>query len=133
MANDPVQPLTGLTFAPGQKVTVEEALAQLPGPQGERFVAVFEHGSLVVEILAPPSRVPLPPHTRDEVYVVVQGTGELMNGGSRLRIAPGDFLFVPAGVEHHFENFSDDLIIWALFYGPEGGESNTDKALHGTD
>jgi len=131
MANHPAQPLPGLPFAPEQKVTVEEALAQLPGPQGERFVEVFKHGSLVVEILAPPSPVPLPPHTRDEVYVVVHGTGELMNGGRRLRIGPGDFLFVPAGVEHHFENFSDDLTIWALFYGPEGGEINTDKALHG--
>lgn len=103
----------------------------MPGPQGERFITVFEHGTLEVEILAPPSRVPLPPHTRDEVYVVVQGSGELMNGGTRLSIKPGDFLFVPAGVEHHFENFPDDLVIWVLFYGPEGGEGETQKSLPG--
>jgi mannose-6-phosphate isomerase-like protein (cupin superfamily) len=54
-----------------------------------------------------------------------------MNGGTRLRIGAGDFLFVPAGVQHHFENFSHDLIIWALFYGPEGGEGDTHKALRG--
>lgn len=131
MANHPAQPLPALPFALRQKITVEEALAQLPGPQGERFVKVFEHGSLVVEILAPPSPVPLPPHNRDEVYVVVQGAGELMTGETRLRIGSGDFLFVPVGVEHHFENFSDDLIIWALFYGPEGGECDTHRALHG--
>jgi len=64
----------------------------------------------------------LPPHTRDEVYVIVQGSGEVINDGTRLQIGPGDFVFVPAGVEHHFENFADDLIIWAIFYGPEGGE-----------
>jgi mannose-6-phosphate isomerase-like protein (cupin superfamily) len=131
MANHPVEPSPGIPPALRQKITVEEALAQLPGPQGERFVTVFEHGSLEVEILAPPSRVPLPPHTRDEVYVVIQGSGELMNGGTRLSIGPSDFLFVPAGVEHHFENFSDDLIIWALFYGPEGGEGETQKSLPG--
>src|SRR5215216_7146515 len=91
-----------------QKVTVREALARLPGPHGERFVSVFEHGSLVVELVAPPSRVPLPPHTRDEVYVIVQGSGEVINDGTRLQIGPGDFVFVPAGVEHHFENFADD-------------------------
>jgi hypothetical protein len=31
-------------------------------------------------------------------------------------------LFVPAGVVHRFEDFSDDLAIWVMFYGPEGGE-----------
>lgn len=114
-----VKPLSG-----SGKVTVAEALAQLPGPEGDNFAAVFNHGSLLVEILAPPSPVPLPPHTRDEVYIVIQGTGELLNGGTRVPISPGDFLFVAAGVEHHFENFTDDLTIWVLFYGPEGGETN---------
>jgi mannose-6-phosphate isomerase-like protein (cupin superfamily) len=117
-----MKPLSG-----GSRVTIAEALAQLPGPDGENFVSVFEHGSLVVEILAPPSTVPLPPHTRDEVYIVAQGTGELLNGETRVSISPGDFLFVPAGVEHHFENFTDDLIIWIIFYGPEGGEANEEK------
>jgi mannose-6-phosphate isomerase-like protein (cupin superfamily) len=36
--------------------------------------------------------------------------------------AVGDALFVAAGVEHRFENFSDDLAAWVAFYGPEGGE-----------
>jgi hypothetical protein len=29
---------------------------------------------------------------------------------------------VPAGVEHRFEGFTDDLVVWVVFYGPEGGE-----------
>lgn len=129
MADHPVRTSPGSPSALRQKITVEEALARLPSPQGERFVSVFKHGTLDVEILAPPSRVPLPPHARDEVYIVVRGAGELINAGTRLSISPGDFLFVPAGVEHHFENFSDELVIWALFYGPEGGEVDTHEAL----
>jgi hypothetical protein len=31
-------------------------------------------------------------------------------------------LFAAAGATHCFENFSDDLVVWVLFYGPEGGE-----------
>ena len=80
----------------------------------------------MVEILAPPSPTPLPPHTRDEVYVVVQGAGDLIKDGVRMPVGPGDFLFVPAGVEHNFENFTDDLTIWTIFYGPEGGEADED-------
>jgi mannose-6-phosphate isomerase-like protein (cupin superfamily) len=124
MTNHPVEPSQPKSAIERQKVTIAEALAQLPGPQGERFATVFEHGTLLVEIVAPPSRVPLPPHTRDELYVVIHGSGDLINGETRLCIGPGDFLFVPAGREHHFENFDDDLIIWAIFYGPEGGEAN---------
>jgi hypothetical protein len=27
-----------------------------------------------------------------------------------------------AGVEHRFEESSDDLVVWVIFYGPDGGE-----------
>ena len=38
------------------------------------------------------------------------------------RVGPGDLLFVPARVPHRFDNFTDDLVVWVIFYGPEGGE-----------
>jgi mannose-6-phosphate isomerase-like protein (cupin superfamily) len=106
-----------------RRVEVAEALARLPGAGGERFAEVFKHGSLVVEIYAPRVRDPQQPHTRDEVYIVVAGRGEFVNGGERHAVAPGDFLFVPAGTVHRFENFTEDLTVWVIFYGPEGGEA----------
>jgi mannose-6-phosphate isomerase-like protein (cupin superfamily) len=106
------------------RVTMAEALARLPTPDGKRFATVLEHGSLVVEIYAPRGIDPQQPHTRDEAYIVMQGSGEFINGESRQRIAPGDFLFVPAGVVHRFLNFTDDLVVWVIFYGPEGGEAD---------
>jgi mannose-6-phosphate isomerase-like protein (cupin superfamily) len=110
-----------------RKATVREALARLPGPKGERFAALLKHGSLTVEIYAPRGSDPQSPHTRDEVYVVVQGSGEFNNGPGREPFAPGDLLFVPAGVEHRFVSFSKDLIVWVIFYGPEGGEGHHPK------
>jgi mannose-6-phosphate isomerase-like protein (cupin superfamily) len=105
------------------RVTLEEALARLPGPAGERFASVLAHGSLLVEVYAPRGSDPQKPHTRDEAYVVVRGSGEFVVAGERQTFGPGDFLFVPAGVEHRFENFDDDLAVWVIFYGPEGGEA----------
>jgi hypothetical protein len=32
-------------------------------------------------------------------------------------------LFVSAGVVHRFEDFSDDLETWVVFYGTKGGEA----------
>lgn len=37
--------------------------------------------------------------------------------------APGNLLFVAAGAEHRFEDFTGDFGAWVMFYGPEGGET----------
>jgi len=105
------------------KSTVAQALEHLPVPAGERFASVFKHGSLLVEIYAPRVTDPQKPHTRDEIYVVASGTGEFLCRDTRQSFGPTDLLFVAAGVPHRFENFSDDLVVWVLFYGPEGGEA----------
>jgi mannose-6-phosphate isomerase-like protein (cupin superfamily) len=107
---------------PEHRLTVPEALARLPGLAGERYVELFQHGTLSVELYAPRGSDPQTPHTRDEVYVVVQGNGQFRNGNTRHPFGPGDLLFVPAGVVHRFEDFTDDLALWVIFYGPEGGE-----------
>ena len=82
----------------------------------------YERGTLSIELYAPRGRDPQKPHTRDEVYVVLQGRGQFRSDGRSEPFGPGDVLFVPAGVEHRFEDFSEDLAAWVIFYGPEGGE-----------
>ena len=108
---------------PEHRLTVTDALARLPGPAGERYVELFQHGTLSVELYAPRDHDPQQPHTRDEVYVVVRGSGRFRNGDATHPFSPGDLLFVPAGVVHRFEDFSHDLAVWVIFYGPEGGEA----------
>ncbi len=109
------------------RLRAEEALQKLPGPLGERFASVFSHGTLAVEFYAPRGTDPQSPHTRDEIYVVVEGTGWFRCGSEHTPFGPGDVLFVPAGTVHRFENFSENLALWVFFYGPEGGESPGDS------
>lgn len=104
-------------------VSLVEALSALPGLHGEAFAVVLEHGSLSVELYAPRGIDPQTPHTRDELYVVAAGSGVFVNGDRTHPFQAGDVLFVPAGVEHRFIDFSDDLAVWVMFYGPEGGEA----------
>lgn len=103
------------------RISVEEALAQLPTPEGKLFANVFKRGDLTVEIYAPHGIDPQQPHTRDEIYFVAHGEGLYLCGGTRQPFGAGDFLFAPAGVAHRFEDFSDDLAVWVIFFGPEGG------------
>lgn len=102
---------------------VTNALTQLPTLSGKRFATIFERGTLAVEIYAPRGVDPQQPHTRDEVYFVASGSGEYICGEARQPFGPTDLLFAAAGAVHRFENFSDDLVVWVLFYGPEGGEA----------
>ena len=104
------------------RISLQEALNRVPGPQGQRFAELFKHGTLSVEIYAPKEKDPQNPHTRDEAYIVVSGHGEFVIDDRREAFDRGDFLFAPAGVAHRFENFTDDLVVWVIFYGPEGGE-----------
>jgi mannose-6-phosphate isomerase-like protein (cupin superfamily) len=100
-----------------------EALARLPTDDNKRFTPVFAHGTLALELYAPRGHDPQKPHTRDEVYVVVAGRGTFVCGGERRAFETGDALFAPAGAVHRFEDFSDDLAVWVMFYGAEGGEA----------
>ncbi len=104
------------------KINPKEALQKL-STSNAPFQMLFEHGTLSVELYKPEKVDLQQPHTRDEVYVIISGTGDFLNGTARTTFGPGDFLFVPAEVEHRFENFTDDFSTWVLFYGPEGGES----------
>ena len=107
----------------GAVLTLSEGLARLPGPEGQRFAELFKHGTLSLEIYSPVKTDPQSPHMKNEIYVVVRGSGEFVFGDRRKRFGVGDFLFVPAGVVHRFDRFTDDLVVWVIFYGPDGGEN----------
>lgn len=88
----------------------------------QEFIKLFGHGSLEVEYYKPDKVDKQKPHDRDEIYVVISGSGFFVNGNDRHPFEAGQVLFVPAGVVHRFEDFSEDFTTWVFFYGPEGGE-----------
>ncbi len=90
------------------KINSSEALQKLK-EHDLPFLNLFEHGSLQVEVYKPHKVDLQQPHSRDEVYIIISGTGEFLNDGDRTHFQPGDFLFVPAGIEHRFENFTEDF------------------------
>src|SRR5262245_52918240 len=103
---------------------IAEAQAGIPGPGGEHAVTFFQRGTpQVLHWLGRSAPLPRPttPHDQDEVYVILRGRGDFFHDGRRDPFGPGDLLFVAAGVEHRFEDFSDDLAVWVAFYGPCGG------------
>jgi mannose-6-phosphate isomerase-like protein (cupin superfamily) len=104
-------------------IRLVEIRGAIPGPDGQHSVSVLRHGTLDARLaVAPAGPAQQAAHVQDEVYVVARGRGVLFHDGSRDAFESGDLLFVAAGTEHRFEDFSEDLIVWVVFYGPEGGE-----------
>ena len=62
-------------------------------------------------------------NAQDEIYLVQSGSGVFDKAGEKRPFGPGDVIFVEANVVHRFENFTDDFAVWAMFWGPEGGEA----------
>ncbi len=103
------------------QIHVAKALEKL-SRANEEFIPLFHHGSLVLEVYKPGKEDKQKPHNRDEVYIVISGNGSFFNDGKTTIFQPGDFLFVAAGKEHRFINYTVDFATWVIFYGSEGGE-----------
>ncbi len=97
-----------------QVITLLEALAQTPGADGRRFGELLRQRSLSVEVFSP--REPYTPPAGDLVYMVVQGSGELRLNHNHISFGVGDFIFVSSGSMHRFLRYSDDVVIWVIFY-----------------
>lgn len=52
------------------------------------------------------------PHSADEVYYVIEGSGFIKLDYKNDPIKQGTFIFVPAGSEHRFHGNTRDLVIF---------------------
>ncbi len=100
-----------------ERITPEFALRLLEQAPDQRYVTLFKHGQLELEYYKPVGQDPQKPHTRDEVYFVISGTGWFVQGSDRQRFGPGEVIYAPAGTAHRFEDFSEDFATWAIFSG----------------
>ena len=104
------------------RFTVEKALQLVDQSEDRAYGVLLEHGSMELGFYKPDATDPQQPHQQDEIYIIQSGSGWFVCGDDRMPFEPGEALFVPAGVVHRFEEFSDDFAAWVVFYGPTGGE-----------
>jgi len=105
------------------KLTADDALKQLLEQSEYPFTVMLKHGTMSIEYFAPKKIDTQTPHKQDEIYIIIEGYGTFYRNDERFSCKKNDVLFVPAGMEHRFENFSDDFAAWVIFYGPDGGEN----------
>jgi mannose-6-phosphate isomerase-like protein (cupin superfamily) len=91
-------------------------------PKDRRVHYPLRHGTMRVGLYAPPGHDAQTPHTQDELYIIVSGSGTFIKNGERRKFKAQDVLFVEAGAEHRFEDFTPEFATWVIFWGADGGE-----------
>jgi mannose-6-phosphate isomerase-like protein (cupin superfamily) len=106
-----------------KRMSIDKALQAVRESDDGLYGVLLENGSMELGYYKPIGVDDQSPHDQDEIYIVQTGRGTFVCGDQSIPFEPGDALFVAAGVDHRFTEFSDDFAAWVVFYGPRGGES----------
>ena len=81
-----------------------------------------------------PNGGPVPWHNQEqeEVYFVVEGTGEMCLGEERRTVTGGQMIYIPGGVFHQLTNIGDTPLRMIYCYGPAGDVAHWRQELDGT-
>jgi quercetin dioxygenase-like cupin family protein len=77
-------------------------------------------------------QVPWHNQEQEEVYFVVEGSGEMCLGQERRILASGQAVFIPPGEFHQLTNIGDTPLIMIYCYGPAGDVAHWRQELAGT-
>lgn len=77
-------------------------------------------------------QVPWHNQDQEEVYFVLEGTGEMCLGEERQTVTGGQMVFIPPGVFHQLTNIGDDVLRMLYCYGPAGDVAHWKQELEGT-
>ena len=90
----------------------------------------FSMGYVTLE----PNGGQVPWHNQDqeEVYFIVEGTGEMCLGEERQTMMTGQVVFIPPGVFHQLTNIGDTPLIMIYCYSPGGDVAHWKQELAGT-
>ncbi len=77
-------------------------------------------------------QVPWHNQEQEEVYIVLDGTGEMCLGDERQIVTAGQAVYIPSGVFHQISNIGPTPLRMLYCYGPAGDVAHWKQELAGT-
>ena len=77
-------------------------------------------------------QVPWHDQEQEEIYFVLEGTGEMCLGSERQTLSSGQAVYIPSGVYHQLTNIADTPLKFIYCYGPAGDVAHWRQELDGT-
>ena len=116
--------ITGRTY-PARRRT-----QNLVGGMSPIQAANFSVGNVTLEPKG--GQVPWHNQEQEEVYFIVEGTGEMCLGSERTVLHSGQAAYIPSGVFHQLTNIGDTPLRMIYIYGPAGDVAHWRQELDGT-
>lgn len=92
--------------------------------------ANFSMGFVTLE--AKGGQVPWHNQEQEEVYFVIEGTGEMCLGDEKRKLTAGMAAYIPSGVFHQLTNIGETPLKMIYCYGPAGDVAHWKQELSGT-
>jgi mannose-6-phosphate isomerase-like protein (cupin superfamily) len=77
-------------------------------------------------------QVPWHSQEQEEIYFILEGTGEMCLGTERAELRAGQAVYIPPGVFHQLTNTGSKPMIMIYCYGPAGDVAHWRQELEGT-
>jgi mannose-6-phosphate isomerase-like protein (cupin superfamily) len=90
----------------------------------------FSMGNVTLD--ARGGQVPWHCQEQEEVYFIVEGTGEMCLGSERKILETGQAVYIPPGIFHQLTNLGDMPLRLIYCYGPAGEVAHWRQELNGT-
>jgi mannose-6-phosphate isomerase-like protein (cupin superfamily) len=101
----------------GEKVFEMQDLVKQLEKEGGYFLDFLKVRDLEagIIVLHPGEKDTQEPHSADELYYVIEGTGFIELGKTNKPVKKGSIIFVPAGLHHKFYGNKEDLVVLYMF------------------
>lgn len=90
----------------------------------------FSMGNVILEPRG--GQVPWHNQEQEEIYFIVDGTGEMCLGRERKTVRAGQAVYIPPRVFHQLTNIGDQPLRMIYCYGPAGDVAHWKQELDGT-
>ena len=122
--------IADLTTIEGRTYPARRRTQNIVGGPSPIQATSFSMGMVTLE--ANGGQVPWHNQEQEEVYLILEGTGEMCLGEERQAVTGGQTVWIPPGVFHQLTNIGDTPLRMLYCYGPAGDVAHWRQELDGT-
>ena len=122
--------ISDLSQIPGCRYPARRRTQNLAGGVAPIQTRHFAMGQVTLDPLG--GQVPWHNQEQEEVYFIVEGSGEMCLGEERQTVTGGQTVYIPPGVFHQLTNVGETPLRMIYCYGPAGDVAHWRQELSGT-
>ncbi len=122
--------ISDLSTTAGRRYPARRRTQNLVGGVAAIRATHFSMGNVTLDPCG--GQVPWHNQEQEEIYFIVEGTGEMCLGEERQTVTTGQAVFIPPGVFHQLTNIGETPLRMIYCYGPAGDVAHWRQELDGT-